>query len=380
MRTITLGICCMEEKLKCRSMQYFIEQLKNFSNLEIIEFDMKTILESPIGKWPIVDCILSYYSTGFPLEKTIQYCNLRNPYQINDLKIQEMLQDRRFVNQILEMNGIPTPKSISMYRDSQNINISQLVEKEDYIEIDGKRIYKPFIEKPFNSEDHNNYIYYPKSQGGGCRKLFRKIGNNSSEYLKDLNNIRTNGSFIYEEFVKIDDSKDVKVYSTSAFSYAELRKSPSVDGCVERNKCGREKRTVSPLSNQELLISMKISKAFKQFVCGYDILRVNGTSYVCDVNGWSFVKGENFKAFYDNASHLLYNHLVEYFNIDLPTSSIVTSSATISINTNIKVSLPNSSNSSSSSSSPSSPSSPISYITDQLFINGNIPTNAFALT
>lgn len=75
------------------------------------------------------------------------------------------------------------------------------VEGDNWIEIDGERLEKPFVEKPVSGEDHNIYIYYHENQGGGSRRLFRKIGNKSSEFYPHENRVRTTGSYIYEEFI-----------------------------------------------------------------------------------------------------------------------------------------------------------------------------------
>merc|ERR1712023_160328 len=74
-------------------------------------------------------------------------------------------------------------------------------------------------------------------------------------------------------------------------------------GKVNRNEAGKELRYPVILNVAEKEIARKVVKAFKQLVCGFDILRVHGKSYVCDVNGWSFVKSN--RKYYDDCAQLL---------------------------------------------------------------------------
>lgn len=116
-----------------------------------------------------------------------------------------------------------------------------LVEHDDHIEIGDVIFNKPFVEKPVSAEDHNIYIYYPSSAGGGSQRLFRKIGSRSSVYSSE-SRVRKAGSYIYEEFMPTDGT-DVKVYTVGPdYAHAEARKSPALDGKVERDKDGKEIR------------------------------------------------------------------------------------------------------------------------------------------
>lgn len=99
-----------------------------------------------------------------------------------------------------------------------------------------------------------------------------QIGSRSSVYSPE-SRVRKTGSYIYEDFMPTDGT-DVKVYTVGPdYAHAEARKSPALDGKVERDSEGKEIRYPVILSNVEKLISRKVCLAFKQTVCGFDLLR-----------------------------------------------------------------------------------------------------------
>ncbi|CAI6340601.1 unnamed protein product [Periconia digitata] len=332
-----IGVCALESKARSKPARNIFGKLVD--NFEVKIFGDKIILDEDVENWPVCDFLISFFSDGFPLDKAIAYVRLRKPFCVNDLPMQQVLWDRRLCLMILDQLDVPAPRRVEVNRDggpklqkpelakilkektgvtlngpdgtggfTKPPKVVELIDDNNTIRVDGQTLTKPFVEKPVSGEDHNINVYYHSRDGGGGRRLFRKINNKSSEKDDTLDVPRCitdpNSSYIYEKFLQVENSEDVKAYTVGPnYCHAETRKSPVVDGLVKRNPSGKEVRYVTKLNESERIMAAKISNGFGQRVCGFDLLRTGGRSYVIDVNGWSFVKDN--PDYYESASRIL---------------------------------------------------------------------------
>lgn len=145
---ISVGVCAMSKKVKSKPMGEILNRLQNYDHFEIKIFEEDLILNTDVTEWPKCDCLISFYSKGFPLKKVQEYKNLHNPFLINDLEKQWDIMDRIKVYQTLKDAGIEQPRYAVKYEGDD----SKIIEQEDQIELnDGFIIAKPFVEKPINA-------------------------------------------------------------------------------------------------------------------------------------------------------------------------------------------------------------------------------------
>ena len=70
-----------------------------------------------------------------------------------------MLLDRRVVYRTLNQQQIPVPRHVICSRDGwEGRGIDIAIEGDDFVEVNGVRIEKPFVEKPVDADDHNIHI------------------------------------------------------------------------------------------------------------------------------------------------------------------------------------------------------------------------------
>eukprot|EP00939_MAST-03C_sp_MAST-3C-sp1_P004136 g4136.t1 len=293
----------MDKKTNSKAMQAILSRMPS-KDFTLEYYGNHRMSYVPVSEWPPCDVLICKRSSEMSMSKVLRFIERYKPLLINDVFTQsQCLADRRRVYETLQSAGIPVPNYVVMDRDGPESSWSKLEEFEDFIVVDDVRVDKPFVEKPVSGDDHNIYIYYPSASGGGSKRMFRKRKDRSSQFYPDVSTVRRQGSYIYEHFMHTNGS-DVKVYTVGpAYAHAEARKAPTLDGIVVRDENGKERRFPVRLNSTEKMYARRIVHAFKQNVCGFDILRTDHVSYVCDVNGWSLVK--NSPKYWSDCAHIL---------------------------------------------------------------------------
>jgi inositol hexakisphosphate/diphosphoinositol-pentakisphosphate kinase len=84
-KQVVVGVCAMAKKTDSKPMHEILTRLEEFEYIRTEIFSEDVILRKPVEEWPLVDCLISFHSKGFPLAKAVEYSKLREPFVLNDL-------------------------------------------------------------------------------------------------------------------------------------------------------------------------------------------------------------------------------------------------------------------------------------------------------
>ena len=149
MKKITLGICAMDKKAQSKPMREILSRLPA-ELFEIVMYGDELILNAPVEEWPIVEVLITFYSTKFPTEKALEYIKLRNPFLVNDLEMSFTLRDRRKVYEILLGLGFALPHHVYCNREP-GVEDPNVVEEFDEV----------ILLHTFGFLDFQSYNMYP---------------------------------------------------------------------------------------------------------------------------------------------------------------------------------------------------------------------------
>lgn len=85
---LRVGVCAMDKKAHSKPMKEILTRLGAWGEFEIVKFGDDAILNKPVEEWPRCDCLLSWFSDGFPLKKVQDYALTTRPFMVNDLQSQ----------------------------------------------------------------------------------------------------------------------------------------------------------------------------------------------------------------------------------------------------------------------------------------------------
>ena len=155
---------------------------------------------SPPTSWPAVEVLIVLCSTSSTNDVAREYIASAEPNVIlSDWNIGRIASDRRIFYDVLEahrdavVNGrLP----MRLYAGKA----STVIVRREHLEIDGRIVLKPCMERSANASDDDFRIYYPASSGGGCKYI--KTG----RFDGNINDVRTGGAYVYEELVEDADA------------------------------------------------------------------------------------------------------------------------------------------------------------------------------